>query len=342
MDSSGYLQVLADNPELFLDEKDLPLIQDNKAMLDETMSNSITLYGTDIQKKMAELSQMMINNLAEAKVGEISEVIDQTIGYLSSVDEEEEDKKILFWKKKAKSVSLENKYDTISANVDKIENILEQHQVRLIKDCALLDQVYNMNQEYYKQVNIKIAAAKEKIKELELKLTDPDSDVFLRDIIDRIERKIGELEVSRTISLQQAPQIRLLQSNSSAMADKLQSTLYNVIPLWKNQIVLAFGAEHTREAIKADKQLTDMTNKLLIKNAQNLKMVSIETQRARNDNNIDVKALEQTNKILLESLDEIARIQEEGRVKRNQAELELVRIDEEMKTGLMVAASRSN
>ena len=164
----------------------------------------------------------------------------------------------------------------------------------------------------------------------------------VKDIIDRLERKIIELETTKTISLQQAPQIRMLQANAVAMADKLQSTLYTVIPLWKNQIVIAFGTEHTRAAIAADKKLTDMSNQLLIKNAQNLKMLTIETQRARDDNNIDPKALGEANKILIESLDDISRIQQEGKLKRYQAEQELTKIDAEMKGRLLLASNNSS
>lgn len=340
MEDNGYLQILADNPELYLEEMDYPAICEQKDAIDINNSNSITVFGTDIQKKMSDLSEMMIKNIGDSSIDEVGDLIDQTVGYLSTVDDEEEDKKILFWKKKSKSLSVKTKYDTIYSNVEKVQESLQNHQVQLMKECAMLDQVYNMNKDYYKQVNIRIAAVKDKIKEIQSgkynDMADGLASNWSEEIIERLERKVEELEVSRTISLQQAPQIRMLQANQATMADKLQSTLYNVIPLWKNQIVLAFGAEHTRQAIAADKKLTDMTNHLLIKNAENLKMVTTETMKARNENTIDVNALAKTNKILLESLDEISRIREEGKIKRSNAELELVRIDEEMKTGLMM------
>jgi len=335
-----YLSILAENPEFYLEEEDLPQVQESKKQINVSKTNSITLFGTDIQSKMADLSQMMLQNLGEADVDEINSVIEQTVGYLNTLEEVEEDKKILFWKRKAKGLSIQSRYDQVAQNVEMVQQILEKHQVRLLKDCAMLDQIYAMNQEYFKQLNIRIAAAKDKVSDIKLGVESVDSERKF-EVIDRLERKIEELEVSRTISLQQAPQIRMLQMNSATMADKLQSTVYTVIPLWKNQIVLALGAEHTRQAINADKQLTDMTNHLLVKNAENLKMVSIETQKARNENTIDVKALEKTNQILLDSLDEITRIQEEGRIKRSTAELELVRIDEEMKTGLAVMANKN-
>ena len=321
MDDLALLRELSDNPELYMEDDDRELLQSNMELLDVSKANSITLYGSDIQKKMAELSEMMIKSIGETNVDEVSETIDQTVEYLADTDDTKEKKSFLPWKKKSKSLTIQNKYDVISKNVDKIETSLEAHQVRLMKDTAMLDQIYKMNQEYFKQVE--------------------DCADIIPDITERLERKILELETTRTISLQQAPQIRMLQANAAAMADKLQSTLYTVIPLWKNQIVIAFGTEHTRAAIATDKKLTDMSNQLLIKNAQNLKMLTVETQRARDDNNIDPKALGEANKILIESLDDISKIQQEGKLKRYKAEQELARIDEEMKGRLYLASTNN-
>ena len=341
MDDLALLRELSDNPELYLNDEDREQLQLNKELLDVSKANSITLYGSDIQKNMAELSEMMIKSIGETNVDEISETIDKTVEYLSESDDEEEKKSFLPWIKKSRSKSLDiqNKYDVISQNVEKIETSLEAHQVRLMKDTAMLDQIYKMNQEYFKQVNLKIAAAKDKLEQIREGKYPAECADIIPDIIDRLERKILELETTRTISLQQAPQIRMLQANAASMADKLQSTLYTVIPLWKNQIVIAFGTEHTRAAIAADKKLTDMSNQLLIKNAQNLKMLTVETQRARDDNNIDPKALGEANRILIESLDDITKIQQEGKLKRYKAEQELARIDEEMKGRLFLSSS---
>ncbi len=341
MDDLTLLRQLTDNPEFYLEDEDREELQSNKELLDLSKANSITLYGSDIQKNMAELSEMMIKNIGSTNVDEISDTIDRTVEYLSETDEPEEKKSFfpLPWKKKSSPLTLQNKYDVISRNVEKIESSLEAHQVRLMKDTAMLDQIYKMNQEYFKQVNLKIAAAKDKLEQIrEGKYPDECADI-IPEITDRLERKILELETTRTISLQQAPQIRMLQANAVAMADKLQSTLYTVIPLWKNQIVIAFGTEHTRAAIAADKKLTDMSNQLLIKNAQNLKMLTVETQKARNENNLDPKALGEANRILIESLDDISRIQQEGKLKRYKAEQELARIDEEMKGRLYLAST---
>ena len=342
MDDLTLLRELTDNPEFYLEDEDRELLQSNMELIDVSKANSITLYGSDIQKNMAELSEMMIKSIGETNVDEISETIDKTVEYLSETDDGEEEKKSFFpWlrKSKAKPLELQNKYDIISKNVEKIETSLEAHQVRLMKDTAMLDQIYKMNQEYFKQVNLKIAAAKDKLEQIREGNYPDDCADIIPDIMDRLERKILELETTRTISLQQAPQIRMLQANAAAMADKLQSTLYTVIPLWKNQIVIAFGTEHTRAAIAADKKLTDMSNQLLIKNAKNLKMLTVETQKARDDNNIDPKALGEANRILIESLDDISKIQQEGRLKRYKAEQELARIDEEMKGRLYLAST---
>ena len=341
MDDLLMLRELSDNPELYMDDADRELLQSNIDLLDVSKANSITIYGSDIQKNMAELSEMMIKNIGETNVDEISDTIDKTIEYLSETDDEEEKKSFLPWKKKSKSLTIQNKYDVISQNVEKIESSLEAHQVRLMKDTAMLDQIYKMNQEYFKQVNMKIVAAKDKLEQIKAGHFPADCADIIPDITDRLERKILELETTRTISLQQAPQIRMLQANAATMADKLQSTLYTVIPLWKNQIVIAFGTEHTRAAIAADKKLTDMSNQLLIKNAQNLKMLTVETQKARDDNHIDPKALGEANRILIESLDDITKVQQEGKLKRYKAEQELSRIDEEMKGRLFLASTDS-
>ncbi len=339
MDDLTLLRQLTDDPEFYLDDESKAQLQENKELIDLSQANSITIYGSDIQKKMAELSEMMIKNIGATNVDEISGTIDRTVEYLEEMDGQQK-KSFLPWKKKkSNSLTLQNKYDIISQNVERIESSLEGHQIRLMKDTAMLDQIYKMNQEYFKQVNLKIAAAKDKLEQIQAGHYPDDCADIVPELIERLERKILELETTRTISLQQAPQIRMLQANAVAMADKLQSTLYTVIPLWKNQIVIAFGTEHTRAAIKADKKLTDMSNQLLIKNAQNLKMLTVETQKARNENNLDPKALGEANRILIESLDDISKIQQEGKLQRYRAEQELARIDEEMKGKLYLTST---
>lgn len=337
-----YMRVVADNPGLDLNTEDFPVIERCMQELDINNVNSITQYGVDVQKKMSELSQMMIDNLNSSNVDQVDDVLRDTISYLCDIESDEsEDKRILFWKRKNTAIAIRKKYDTASDNVDKIAATLEGHQNRLIRDCALLDQVYNMNREYYHQVGAKIAAIKLKTEEIRNRIAMAETEnafdeSWLNNIVERLERKASELELSRTIALQQAPQIRMLQSNFAVMADKLQSTLYNTIPLWKNQIVLALGAEHARQAVQTDKTIADMTNRLLIRNAENLKLVTAETQRASGTASVDMATLSETNRILIESLDEVVRIQSENRSKREAAEKELNRIDNEMKYGLLL------
>lgn len=332
-----YMRVVADNPTLDLSTEDFPAIERSIKELDVNNVNSITQYGVDIQKKMSELSQVMIDNLNNSSVDQVDDVLKQTISYLCDIDtDDDDDKKILFWKKKNSSVAIRKKYDIASKNVDEIASTLEAHQTRLLRDCALLDQVYNMNREYYHQVGAKIAALKLKVEEIRAQIAgsmteNAFDESWLNNIVERLERKTAELELSRTIALQQAPQIRMLQSNFAVMADKLQSTLYNTIPLWKNQIVLALGAEHARQAVQTDRTIADMTNSLLIRNAENLKMVTAETQRASGTATVDMSTLAETNRILIESLDEVVRIQSENRSRREEVEKELSRIDSEMK-----------
>jgi len=344
--SYDMLQSIANNPEINLTEEELAQVDVCVNEIDLKNSTAVISYGADIQKKLSDISGSMLSNLNSDDVDDIGEVLDQTVSYLRCI-EEEEGKFTLF--KRAKAESMKNRYREAEKNIDKISNTLHEHQVRLMKDCAMLDQMYNMNTAYFRELNVKIAAGKRKLDnaklielpELESKAIqsglaeDSQACTDFKNQIDRLEKKIYELELTRSISLQAAPQIRLIQSNQATMAEKLQSTLLNTIPLWKNQVVLALGMEHTKQAIRADKQISEMTNKLLLKNAETLKMASVETMNAANRGFVDVGTLEATNKLLIESLDEVIKIQQEGKLNRSNAELELVRIDEEMKRRLM-------
>ncbi|MBO4280274.1 MAG: toxic anion resistance protein [Lachnospiraceae bacterium] len=335
----GYLRVIAGNPGLGLDVADIPQIETSVAELDCSDITSITRYGLDTQKKMAELSQVMINNLNNSTIDEVDDTLRDTIRYLCDIDDDDDnDRKLAFWRKKNNAVAVRKKYDQAAKNVDNIAVTLEEHQVRLIRDCAFLNQMFEMNREYHRQAGVKIAALKMKAEEIRAKLSQSDGspmeESWMNNIIDRLERKAVELELSRTVAVQQAAQIRMLQTNFAMMADKLQSTLYNTIPLWKNQIVLALGAEHARQAIRTDQSISDMTNRLLIKNAENLKIVTEESQRASGSTVVEPRTLAETNRILIESLNEVARIQSENRTKRESAERELARIDHEMQYGI--------
>lgn len=344
--SYDMLQTIANNPEINLTEEELKEVESYVKSIDLANSTAIIEYGSDIQKKLSELSGTMLTNLNSQDIDDIGEVLNTTVGYLREI-EEEKGKFTLF--KKAKEMSVREKYREAEKNIDMVSGTLQQHQIQLMKDCAMLDQMYNMNTVYFRDLNVKIAAGKRKLddcKHIELPALekkaietglaqDSQAVTDMKNQMDRLEKKIYELELTRTISLQSAPQIRLIQSNQATMAEKIQSTLLNTIPLWKNQVVLALGMEHTRQAVKAEKEINDMTNKLLLKNAETLKIASVETMQAANRGFVDVETLDATNKLLIESLDEVARIQAEGRDSRSAAELELVRIDEEMKNRLM-------
>jgi len=339
------LQTIAANPEINLTPEEIELVDKYASEIDLTNATEIITYGSDIQTKLSDLSGSMLSSANTQDIDDIGATLEETIGYLKCI-EEEEDKFTLFKKKKEESIR--TRYREAEKNIDKVSNTLQQHQVRLMKDCAMMDQLYQMNIAYFRELNIKIAAGKQKLdncrvvelpaleqKAIQTGLAqDAQACNDFKNQMDRLEKKIYELELTRSISLQSAPQIRLIQSNEATMAEKIQSTLLNTIPLWKNQVVLALGMEHTKQAAKADAEISAMTNKLLIKNAETLKLATTQTMQAANRGFVETSTLDATNKLLIESLDEVARIQEEGRASRSAAELELVRIDEAMKNRL--------
>lgn len=344
------LQAIVNNPEINLDQHELVLVDQYASEIDLQNSNSILAYGTDIQKKLSDLSDSMLRNVDVDSIDEVGDVLSKTVEYLQTIDEKEDEKEkgFFFKKSKKKELTVQERYSKARDNVELISDKLRAHHMTLMKDCAMLDQLYNMNKEYFRELNIRIAAGKKKIEEARLVeipalekqaimdgMTDVNTVAEVQNMTDRLEKRVYELELTRSIALQSAPQIRMIQSNAAIMADKIQSTLYNTIPLWKNQIVLALGTEHTKQSIEADAQISAVTNRMLLQNAQTLKIASVEAQRSANKGFVDVETLAKTNKLLIESLDEVVRVQEEGRVARSTAELELARIDEDMKRALM-------
>ncbi len=335
-----YLRVLVDNGFSDVPESRLPEIEQGLAELDVSNIGSITSFGSDTQKHMAELSQMVINNLNSSTVNDIDELMQKTIETLVDINDNppENTPSILFWKKRNRSVAVRKQYDEASRNVDRIAEVLEDHQVRLLRDCALLNQLFSLNEEYYQDAAVKIAAVKLKADELRAEAPDDDGaveDSWRNTIIDRLERRATELATTRVISRQQSAQIRMLQANFAMIADKLQSALYTTIPLWKSQIVLALGAEHARAALQTDRSVNEMTNRLLVQNAENLKNVTVETQKAYGENSIRPETLAEMNRSLIESFDEVMRIQNENRIKRESVEKELSRIDRELQSGII-------
>jgi len=290
-------------------------------------------------------------------MGEVGKMLTDVVAELRSF-EDEEDKGFfgnLFKKSTAKISDLKAKYDKAEVNVNKICKVMEGHQVTLLKDIAMLDKMYELNMQYYKELSMYILAGKQKLehaKTVELpalvkKAEEsglPEDTQAARDFsaqIDRFEKKIYDLELTKTISLQMAPQIRLIQTNDTAMSEKIQSTLVNTIPLWKSQMVIAIGLNHSTDAAKAQREVSDMTNALLKKNAETLKIATIETAKENERGIVDIETLTATNQTLISTLDEVMKIQEEGRTRRANAEVELTRIENEMKEKLLTISKGS-
>ena len=326
---------------------------DNFAQTIDVHNSSIILqYGSSAQTKMGNFSEAALTGVRSKDMGEIGSMLSGLVTQLKSFDVGEEKGGGLFglFKKGSnKLTAMKAKYATAEKNVEQISNALEQHQVTLMKDITLLDKMYDQNLIYFKEITMYILAGKQKLKEVEevelpalkekaQKSGLPEDAQAANDLAnqcDRFSKKIHDLELTRTISLQMAPQIRLIQNNDTLMTEKIQSTLANTIPLWKSQMVLALGVEHSNQAAKAQREVTNMTNELLKKNSEALKMATIETAKESERGIVDIETLKTTNKNLIESLDEVVRIQSEGRQKRAEAEGELVRIEGELKNKLL-------
>ena len=319
--------------------------------IDITNSQQVLQYGSACQKKIGDFSEAALSKVSTKDLGEVGGMITDLIGELKNFDAPEEEKGILgFFKKKGNQLdNMKTKYSKAETNVETIQSALEKHQVQLLKDIAMLDKMYELNMAYFKELSMYILAGKKKLvdfraHELQQAMDKakasglPEDAQAARDLADqceRFEKKLYDLELTRTISLQMGPQIRLLQNNNSMMAEKIQSTIVNTIPLWKNQMVLALGLAHSQQAMQAERAVTDMTNDLLKKNAEALKMGTIETAKESQRGVVDIETLQQTNKSLIETLDELNKIQSEGRAKRAAAEQELTRIEDELKQKMM-------
>ncbi len=314
-------------------------------------SNAVMQYASGTQKQIADFSGQALTNVKTKDFGEVGEALTQVIGELKNIDGEEEKKGIFgFFKKNAnKLAAMKTRYEKAEKNIQTICGNLEKHQVQLMKDSAMLDQMYEMNKDYFKQLTMYIIAGKRKLEQAKnvelLQMKEKAQASGLQEdlaavndyasMIARFEKKIYDLELTRTISLQTAPQIRMIQNNDIMMSEKIQSMLVNTVPLWKSQMVIALGIEHANQAVKAQQAVTDMTNDLLKKNAENLKMATVETAKQMERGIVDVETLEHTNEMLITTIDEVMQIQEEGRQKREQAELSLQRMEENLKNKLI-------
>lgn len=322
--------------------------------IDLTNSGLVIQYGAAAQKNIANFSESTLGAVRTKDMGELGDMVTDLVTELKGFDAEEEEKKGIFGMFKKASNSLQSmkiKYDKAEANVDKIAEQLEAHQVVLMKDIALMDQMYEKNLEYFKQLTMYILAGEKKLAEERnttlAELYDkaqksglPEDAQAANDyaaMCDRFEKKLYDLKLTRQISIQMGPQIRMIQNNDTLMTEKIQTSLVNTIPLWKSQMVLALGITHSKQAMEAQRAVTDMTNNLLKKNADMLKMATIETAKESERGIVDIETLQHTNQSLISTLDEVVQIQTEGRQKRREAEVELQRIEGELKQKLLEA-----
>ena len=338
--------------------EEIELTEDEKKMIDQFVdkieisnSNAILQYGVGAQKKISDFSQSALNEVKTKDLGEIGDILSKVVFQLKNFEEGEEKKGVFgFFKKgKDKVTQMKINYENAENNIDEMCNVLENHQVQLLKDIAMLDRMYDINRTYFKELCMYILAGKKKLKKLEdeeipklqekaKQSNNPQDAQELNDFValcNRFEKKIHDLELTKMISLQMAPQIRLIQNNDSLMAEKIQSTIINTIPLWKNQMVLSLGVAHATDAARVQREVTDMTNELLRKNAEILKSSTIETAKESERGIVDIETLRATNESLISTLDEILNIQTEGRQKRREAEIELRNIEEQLKDKLM-------
>lgn len=343
-------------PQIKLSPEEERLVEEFSSKIDISNSQAVLTYGVGSQKKIAEFSENALERVKTKDLGEIGDMLAGVVGEIRSLEIDEEDKGFFgFFKKSGnKLANMKAKYDKVEVNVNNISKALEDHQVTLMKDVLMLDKMYELNMNYYKELSMYIMAGKKRLERANnielpelIKKADesglPEDTQKAKDfsqMINRFEKKIHDLELTKTVSLQMAPQIRLIQNNDSMMSDKIQSTIVNTIPLWKNQMVIAIGLKHSTDAAKAQKAVSDMTNELLKKNAESLKAATIETAKESERGIIDIETLKSTNKTLISTFDEVIKIQDEGRKKRKEAEAELRNIENEMRSKLLEISNR--
>lgn len=337
------------NVELSPEEQ--KMVDDFVEQIDLHNTNVILQYGAGSQKKIADFSETALGSVRTKDLGEIGQLLTDVVGELRAFEEEEEEKGFLgiFKKSGNKLASMKVKYDKAEVNINKVCKVMEEHQRTLLKDVAMLDKMYELNLNYFKELSMYILAGKKKLEQargVELKELvaraeqsglpeDAQRAKDFSSMCERFEKKLYDLELTRTISLQMAPQIRLIQSNDTVMSEKIQSTLVNTIPLWKSQMVIAIGLDHSADAAKAQREVSNVTNELLRKNAEALKIATVETAKEAERGIVDIETLTATNQTLISTLDEVRKIQDEGRQKRQNAEIELQRIENEMRSKLL-------
>ncbi|MDX5707848.1 toxic anion resistance protein [Clostridioides difficile] len=341
-----------DPEEEKLSESERKMVKEFAEKIDITNTNMILQYGAGAQKKVASFSETALKSVKTRDLGEVGDMLTNLVTDLKafSADEKEQSGFLgIFKKANNKIPNLKTKYDSAEVNVDKVSKELQKHQVKILKDIAMLDKMYELNLAYSKELTMYIIAGKQKLKDMKeyempklrekARLSGSTEDAqSVNDMVslcDRFEKKIHDLELTRMVSLQMAPQIRLVQNSNNLMAEKIQSTIVNTIPLWKNQIVLALGISHLNQAMKAQREVSNMTNELLLKNAETLKMGTIETAKESERGIVDIDTIKKTNQSLISTIDEVVKIQHDGRIKRQEAEVELSKIENELKSKLL-------
>ncbi|WP_305209282.1 toxic anion resistance protein [Dubosiella newyorkensis] len=339
------------DPGLF-NEQEMKAIDDFAQKINIKDTNQIIQYGSAPQKKLADFSEKTLESVKTKDLGEVGELLSSVVIELKETDIDDEEKKGIFGlfnKGKNKLEVMKTRYAKAETNVEKVAENLENQQVVLIKDNAMLDQMYNLNAQYFKELSMYILAGKKKLQEVEAKdlpeakakaertQLPEDAQAYqdLVSFVDRFEKKLYDLELSRMIAIQTAPQLRMLQSSNSVMIDKIQTTLVNTIPLWKNQLVLAFGLNHAKQAAKAQREVTNMTNELLKKNADTLHLAATETAKETNRGIVDIETLQHTNEKLIQTFDEVLQIQAEGRKKRQEAESQMLAMEQQLKQKML-------
>ena len=348
----------AEMAEARLTPEEMKMVDDFATQIDITDSNTVMTYGAATQQKMADFSDKALDNVRTKDMGEIGELLTGVVTELKGFNQEEEKGILGFFKKQGnKLATMKTKYDKAEVNVNRIVDVLQEHETRLMKDSATLDKMYDMNLTYYKELSMYILAGKKKLEEAEKKVLpemqkkaqesglpeDAQAARDYKDMCERFSKKIVDLELTRTIAMQTAPQIRMIQSNDIQMVDKIRSTIVNTIPLWKSQMVIALGIQNATEAAKAQRAVTDVTNQMLVQNAEALKIATIETEKESQRGIVDIETLQKTNQNLITTFDEVMKIQEEGRERRAAAEAEMARMETELKNKLLeVNAGKRN
>lgn len=336
------------NKVVFTEDEE-KMIDEFSKKIDLENTNIILQYGSGAQKKISNFSEKTLDAVKDKDLGEIGKLLDEVVMDIKTMDEEESKGPLGFLKKQGNKIqNLKVKYQSTEKNINEVARSLENHQITLMKDISMLEQMYDLNEDYYKEISMYIEAGKRKLNDLyntelpALEKVASESNLpldaqkvnDLKAQANRFEKKLHDLDLTRMVSIQMAPQIRMVQSSNSIMAEKIQTTITTTIPLWKNQMVLALGMHHTDQAIRTQQMVTDLTNELLRKNADNLKQNTIETARATERGIVDLETIKHTNEAIISTIEEVRNIQIEGRNNRRKAQSEIRSLEEELKRNL--------